>query len=430
MNKLQKTFCFLAVCLVGPRTDHSIAQQSVIDRVVAVVGKEAILLSDLNAQVEMYAYNSRIDPGTPGLKEQVLDALINEKLIYSKAQEDTTLSVSDEEVTSELDALIAQRVQQAGSEKRFEELYGMSANRMKREYRDEMRKQILASKMVESKKNNISISRREVEEFNASYKDSLPRVPEELELYHLLKVPKAGQEMKSQVKVKAQSILDSIKAGGDFADFARRYSEDKGSAPGGGDLGSVRRGQFVKEFEEAVFSLKENEISEVVETSFGFHIIQLLERRGEVVHPRHILFKVGRDTSTIRAAISLLKTFKDSVAAGMRFPDLARRHSDDKESGPLGGLLGRLPIDQLDKSVVDLVKDMIEGEISDPAEVTYGATTAYHIVYLKKRIPAHAMNLDDDWHRVEQLATTYKRNMEYQRWIKQLRTEIYWESRL
>ncbi len=427
MNKIDRRFSvsfLLFLLLLAP------ARSQVLDRIVAVVGKEPILLSDLNAQVEFYAFNNRIDASTPGLKQQVLDAMVNEKLMLAKALEDTTISVTEDQVTNQLDALIAQRVQQVGSEKKLEEIYGMPISRMKREFRDETRKQLLVESLRQLKFGDMEVSRREVEEFYAHFKDSLPQVPEELELYHIYKVPKVSSAVKERIKERARRIIDSLRAGGDFADFAKRYSEDPGTGPSGGDLGFVRRGQFLKEFEEAVFSMKEGQISDVIETPLGFHIIQLIERRGEQVHPRHILLKIPHDDSEADSTIAFLKALRDSAMHGADFSDLAKRHSEDKESAPLGGLLGRLPITQFDKSVVDVVKNLKEGEISMPVEVPSDKTPGYQILYLKKRTPEHAMNLDQDWNRIEQLATSYKRTMEYQRWIAQLRSEIYWDMRL
>lgn len=424
-NKTLVFILFLICC-----TLQLVAQQQVVDGIVAVVGKEPILLSDLNAQVELYTFTNRADPNTLGLKKQVLDALINEKLILSKALEDTTITVSEDEVNSELDAQIAQRIQQLGSEKRVEEAFGMPISKLRREYRDGMRKQILAAKWWEAKKILINVSRREVEDFFGQFKDSLPRVPEELELYHIFIIPKTSGIAKTQLKEEAQKVLDSIKAGGDFADFARRYSDDVGTKTSGGDLGFVRRGEFFAEFEEAVFSLKEKQLSDVVETPLGYHLIQLIERRGEQVHPRHILFRFKRDVSETDSAIAFLKILKDSVSQGTNFSDLAKRHSEDKESALLGGFLGQLPVTQFEKNVLDAIKDLKNGEISDPVEITAGKNRGYQIIYLKKRIPEHSMSLADDWNRLGQLAASFKRNNEYQNWMKRLRSEIYWDVRL
>ena len=192
----------------------------------------------------------------------------------------------------------------------------------------------------------------------------------------------------------------------------------------------MRRGEFFKEFEEAVFALKENELSRVIETPLGFHIIQLVERRGEQVHPRHILIKYKNDASEADSTIMLLKALRDSVANGVDFSDLAKRYSEDKTSAPLGGFLGKLPANQFDQSLLESVDKLKEGEISNPVEVRSEKSTGYQIVYLKQRTVAHPMRLREDWKHIEQLATSYKRSSEYQKWITQLRSEIYWEKRL
>lgn len=407
------------------------AQPVVVDRVVAVAGKEVILLSDLAAQVQSYAYNNRVDPSMEGLEQDVLRSMIDERLIMTKALEDTTISVTDEEVTAEIDATISQIVQSAGSEARVEEMYGMPINKLRREQREYVRKRLFAIKLQQAKLGNLTVARREVQEFFEMFKDSLPPVPEEFELYHIVRIPSVSSSAKERVKQKAKSILDSIKSGArEFEDFARRYSDDKGSGAHGGDLGFVRRGVFVKDVEEALFSLKDNEIGDLVESVFGIHIIQLLERRGESVHARHILFKIDRDSGVIRTTVDFLNALVDSFNMGESFAELAKRHSEDKETGPLGGFLGRFTVDRLDESLQQTVKGLNAGQVSKPSEITRAATKAYHIVWVKKRVPGHPMNLEDDWNRIQPLAISHKQNRLYSEWVAELRKEIYWESRL
>ena len=405
------------------------SQPEVLDKIVAVVGKEYILLSDLKDQTEYYALSNRMDPTTPGLRDQVLDAMINQKLMLARAQEDTNIVVHDEDVTTQLDQVIAQRVKQFGSEKKLEETYNMPIARMKREWRDEMRNQMMIQNIQQEKFGDIQVTRREVEEFYGKYKDSLPPVQEELELYHIFRLPKISAEARATVMEKAQKILDSIKAGGDFADFARRYSEDPGTKAYGGDLGFAHRGQFFKEFEEAVFALKEHQLANIVETPVGLHIMELIERRGEMVHARHILFKIERSAADAESTKQFLRGLKDSVAHGESFMALAKHYSEDKETAPLGGFLGKFAVNEFDKSLLDVVKNMKDGDVSDPAEVDFGTSKGYHIVWLKQRITEHRMTLENDYRRLEQLATNFKRNQEYQDWVKQLRKEIFWEIR-
>ncbi len=441
MIKLQKTHCmfrrnrssrwFLAILFLSAASViETVRAQTVIDRIVAVVGNEIILESELNAQVQFFIFNNQLDPETPGLKRDVLQAMINEKLMLAKAVEDSIV-VGEEEVTQQLDILIQQRIQQAGSERRLEEIYGKPINRLKLEFRIEMQKEIMKERVYRTKFESIKVTRRDVENFFSAYQDSLPRVPEEVELRHIFVVPKIDEETKARAYSLARTILDSIRAGGDFEVFAQRYSQDPNTIDQGGDLGFVRRGIFVPEFEEAVFALEEGEFSDIVETDRGLHIIQLLERRGESVHPRHILIKVERDETSDQQTIAFLQTLKDSmVNHKATFADLAMRHSEDEETRNIGGSIGLVPLEQLDPNIVTTVRDLKEKEISDPVRAPYGDSHGFHIFLLENRVPEHAMNLKDDWQTVEQFATAQKRNAEYSRWLEELHQSIYWEVRL
>jgi peptidyl-prolyl cis-trans isomerase SurA len=284
--------------------------------------------------------------------------------------------------------------------------------------------------MQKLKFSTMTANRREVQDFFETYKDSLPDLPESIELYHILKNPAKSGKLIDLAKSKAQSIIDSIKAGGDFTDFAQRYSQDPGSAKSGGDLGLTRRGQFVKEFEEAAFALSEGQISAPVESPFGVHIIQLVERRGEQVHTRHILLRVEADTTADADVVILLKSIKDSIIASGNFSEFAKKYSDDVETAAIGGYLGKISLEDLQKEFTETVKELKEGEISDPVKIPTGTTHAFQIVYIKKRIPAHKISLDDDWKTIEAYANNFKRNKEYQKWIEELRKEIYWQVRL
>jgi peptidyl-prolyl cis-trans isomerase SurA len=417
---------FLLLTLVFSETLHA---QQVVDKVVAVVGDEAIFLSDLQNETQLYALQNQVDPKAPDLQKKVLDAMINDRLVLAKAIEDS-VTVTDDEVQQQLNDRIKEIVQQYGSEARVEELYGMSINRMKREFRETMKKQLLKSKLQRLKFGDITVSRREVEEFFENYRDSLPPVPEEVEVSHIYMAPKVSARVKQATYEKAKIILDSIKAGGDFATFAKRYSEDPGSAVHGGDLGWARRGDFVKEFEEATFALKPGEISDVVETSLGYHIIQLLDRRGEAVHPRQILIKLERSQADDDSTIAFLKELKMRAQAGESFADLAKKYSEDDESSILGGDLGTLSVDQLQPDFLSTVKALSPGEISDPSKVTLSKGYGFHIVLLRKRTPAHKLNLSQDWKRIEQYAIGFKRNKDYAQWLDELRHSIYWEERL
>jgi peptidyl-prolyl cis-trans isomerase SurA len=402
--------------------------QTTLDRIVAIVDKEMITESDLGYAVQLVAMQNRVDPKTPGLRDRVLDGLISEKLILAQALEDSIV-VSDEEVADRLDRQIKMLVQQYGSEQRLEEIYNMPVSRMRRDFREEIRKQLLIQKIRQTREAAMSVSRREVEEFFEANKDSLPTVPMEYTLSHIFIKPKPDSTVIKAVIQKVQAVLDSIKAGGDFAEFAKRYSADPGSAEHGGDLGWFRRGVFEKEFEEAVFALKDGEYSIPVKTTYGYHIIQLLERRGESVHTRHILFTVAQSQANDDSTIAALARLRARVLAGEDFAVLARKYSEDNETKDIGGDLGKIAADQIEANFMETIKQLKPGEISIPAKVPLGTSYGYQIVFVRAISQEHPMNLSDDYHRLEQFALQYKSNLKYQEWVEELKKNIYWEKK-
>lgn len=401
--------------------------QTLIDRIIAVVDREIITESELNERVNFIAFQNKLDATKEDLKRQVLDAMVAEKLILAQAIIDS-IEVPDDQVTQALDQQIQNITRQLGSTERVEQYYGKPINRIKREFRDEMRKQLLVQRVRQSREASLTVSRREAEEFFTTFKDSLPRVPEEFALSHIFMVPKADSSHQLQTRQKLQAILDSIRAGGKFDDFAKRHSQD-GSAAGGGDLGWVKRGDFVREFEEVVFALKENEISSIVKTQYGFHIIQLIGRRGESVRARHVLLKIEKGAASDSTTVQQLRALRERILKGEPFSDLAKKYSEDEESKLLGGDLGELTVDQLAADFASVVTEMKTGEISQPHRVTLGASYGFQIIWLRKRIPSHTMNLEDDFTRVEQLALYMKKNRTNQEWVAGLKKSIFYEIR-
>jgi peptidyl-prolyl cis-trans isomerase SurA len=420
-----KFYLLLAILLIPLR----LSAQTLIDRIVAVVDKEIITESELSERVSFLAMQNRIDPNQKGLRTQVLDGLISEKLILAQALIDS-IEVTDDEITRALDQQIANFVRQVGSEPRVEQMYGKSISRIKREYRTEIKNQLLVQKVRQQREASFSVTRREVEDFFLSFRDSLPQVPEEFELSHIYIVPKPDATVEAKTRQLMQSVLDSIHAGGDFDDFAKRYSTDPGSAASGGDLGWEKRGVFVREFEETVFGLKEGDISGIVQTQFGFHIIQLLGRRGESVHARHILMKIDKGPASDSAAVDTLRALRERVLKGELFAGLASKYSEDEDTKSVGGDLGTLTVDQLQPDFAGQIKDMKAGEISEPQRTAVGASYGFHIIWMRKRTSPHAINIQDDYKRIEQLALYMKRNKLNAEWLDELKKTIYVDIRL
>lgn len=406
----------------------ALRSQTVIDRIVAVVGKEIVTEAELTERTTLFALQNRLDATKPELRLQMLDGMIGEKLLLAQAILDS-VTVTDEEVTQSLDQQLDGIIRQLGSQQRVEQYYGMPLSRIKREFREDMRKQLLVQRLRQTREQTILVTRRETEEFYESYRDSLPQVLEEYEISNIFGLPKPDSSVEQQTRGTLRSILDSLRAGGSFSDFAKRYSQD-GTAESGGDLGWAKRGTFVPEFEAAVFSLSEKGISDIVKTEFGLHIIYLEERRGESVHARHILLRIEKGPASDSAAVEKLRSLRVRALAGESFSDLAKQYSDDEETKSLGGDLGTVGLEQLDADFAGVLKNLQTGEISEPHRVTLKTSYGYQIVWVKKRIPAHTMNLDTDYKRIEQIALYFKRSRKNSEWVEELKKNIYWEIRL
>lgn len=405
--------------------------QEVLDKVVAVVDNQFILLSELEFQTQLLAYQKKLNPNDPELKKAVLNSLIEEKLMLAQAELDS-IKVTEDEVNRQLEIQIENFIQQFGSKEKLEQAYNRPLEKIKREIREEIRNNILIQKVQEQKFGRLEVSRYEVEQFYKQYKDSIGKVAEEVELAQIFIQAKLSEEDKNVIKEKLKTILDSIKAGGDFAYFAKKYSEDQATANDGGDLGYVRRGMFFKEFEEVVFTMKEGEISDIIETPVGFHIVQLLDRRGETVKVRHILLKLKVSENSEKKIIDLLNAIRDSILTGKKdFAYFARIYSEDKSTSQFGGEMGKVPLQDLDLDLRNLISTMKEGEITKPRKLVISKDIyGYQIVLLKKKIPEHEPDLDLDYDKLSQLTLYYKRQKVYQDLIQELKKQVYWEIRL
>jgi len=425
MKRISYVFIFLVLLFLDA------GAQNVLDKIVAVIDDEIILQSELEQEIAFFAAQRNLDPKNPEIRKQILNAKVEEKLLYAQAELDS-ITVSDEEVDNQIEMQLNYFIQQYGSAERIEEAYGMSIERIKREMRESTRKNLMAQTVRQKKFGMIDVTRREVEEFFNEYKDSLGVIPEKFKIAHIFINPKADENIMEKARKKAEDILDSIKAGVDFAELAKKYSDDPGSAVRGGDLGFVKRGVFFAEFESAAFALNEGELSGVVESPVGFHIIELLERRGENIHTRHILIKPKSDDDSDLNAITFLTNVRDSILAGdSTFAYYAKKYSDDKDSKNRGGVLGVFEESQLEKPLLDMVYKLKVGDISFPKRLDVGPDTyGFHIVKLMERIPGHKPTLETDYEELKKLAEYQKREEKYNKWVNELKDKIFWEIRI
>lgn len=405
-------------------------QAQVLDKVIAVVDNEIILKSELEFRVNMEAAQRNMNPADSTLRRAILNSLIEEKLMYAQAEMDT-IKVTDEQVTQQLEYQINYFIQQYGSREKLEQVYGMPIEKIKRSLHDDTRKNLMAQMLQQKKFGQIESSRKEVEEFFSTIQDSLPIVQQKFQIYHIFQNPKTGERIKQKAKEFAKSLLDSIKAGADFSALAKKYSDDTGSQQAGGDLGFQKRGLLVPEFEAAAYALAPNQLSGIVESPFGYHIIQLIERRGDAIHARHILVKVKADDEADLRSIEFLNEIRDSIVRKVNtFEYYAKKYSDDKENARFGGEIGTFEQSQLDKALTDVIYKLKEGEISYPKRIEIDRNTyGYHLVKLAQRIPEHKANLDLDYPEIKRLADYAKKQKLYSKWMKEIKEKIFWEIR-
>ncbi len=425
---MRRTKILLMLILI---LSSNVFSQDVLDKVVAVVDNNYILLSELEFQTQLIAYQRKLNPNDPELRKAVLNSLIEEKLMLAQAEFDS-IKVTEDEINRQLEFQIENFIQQFGSKEKLEQVYNRSLEKIKRELRDDIRDNLLIQKVQDAKFGRLDVSRYEVEQFYNKYKDSIGMVPEEVKLSQIFIQAKLSDSDKEYIRKKLSAILDSIKAGGDFEDFARRYSEDPNTAKSGGDLGFVRRGLFFKEFEEVVFTLNEGELSDIIETPIGLHIAQLISRRGETVRVRHILLKLQTSPESEQKIINLLDSIRDSILNGSNsFAYYAKLYSEDKNTSQFGGDMGKVPVAELDPDLRNLISQMKEGEISKPRKLVVSRDMyGYQIIYLEKRIPEHYPDLNLDYQKIEQLALLQKKQKLYRDLIEQLKKQVYWEIRL
>lgn len=400
-------------------------EAQVIDRVVAVVGQNIILQSDIEAQYMQFRLQGGIKGSASSIRCEILEDLMFQKLMLNQAEMDS-ITVTDEQVESEVDRLIRYFISQLGSQENLEKYYKKDMNEIKEELRRMRRDQMLVEQVQQTILANVEVTPAEVRKcYHDLPNDSIPMVNSKYEIAHLVKKPPITLDEKLEVKDRLYKMRKRILDGERFSTLALLYSEDPGSAKKGGELGFHGRGEFAPEFEAAAFNLRDGEISEVVETEFGFHIIQMIERRGEFINVRHILLTVKVSPEALQTAYDEL----DSIAAlihndSLTFDEAVRQFSDEKDRIS-GGILvnpndGSTLFDasELDQQVSVTVNRMKVGEISAPVPMkTSDNKDAYRLLYLKRKTAPHKANLKDDYTLIRDWAMQQKREDIINKWI-------------
>lgn len=426
MNK-NLTIVFFALLALTAVFSQPLYSQQEGDRIIAIVGNQIVLESDLQYQVSLYMRQNQITQINPAIINRIFEQLINEKVLIAKAEQDS-VEIKPEEINKELDYRMKSLMEQYGSEERIEEIYGMSLGKIRLLLRDDLANKIKSDRVKRKKfPTGIKVTDREIKEFFRMYADSLPPASDEYEISHIFILRNVTDDEKKLAYEKALIILDSIKLGIDFGELAKRNSSDVQSAAQDGDLGYARKGVFVKEFEEALFSLTETgDISEIIETQYGYHIIKLTDKRGEQRRSSHILIPFPKLESNDFQTIALLKDIKGKILANeITFEEAAEKYSQEAETKGKGGYLGFIEKERLDSAIVENIVKMSPNEISEPIRIGDDENYGYEIVKLISVNPSHKLTLETDYDRIKRFAEFNKETEEITKWIEELKKSIY-----
>jgi len=398
----------------------------VVDGIVATIGDKIILKSEIESQiVSLKAQGVIIDDEA---KCQLFEDLLYQKLLIHQAELDS-VSVSDAQVESEMNRRLDYFISQVGSEKRLEQYYKKTMVEIKNEFRSVIEEQLIAQMMQSNITGGIKVTPDEVKQYyNSLPEDSIPMINSEVEVAQILINAKQSEAARNTAKERLNEIRERIINGEQFATLAVLYSEDEGSAKKGGELGFLGRADLVSEYSTAAFKLKNsNIVSEIIESQFGFHIIQLIERRGQKINTRHILIKIKDDEEQILLAKQKADSIYNLIGTdSLTFGELALKYSDDKQTKNSDGLMVNpqtgtavFEIDMVDPQIFYIIDNMNAGDVSTavPAE-SFDGKKGYRIIKLISKSEAHKAKFETDYARIQQEALMNKQGSSTSDWIK------------
>jgi len=423
MKILSRIF-FAAVFLIPT----GVYSQMVIDKVVATVGGNIILQSEIEAQ-----YNQYLGMGyKPGQTTRcaILEDVMYQKLLLVQAAHDS-LKVTDSQVEQEIERKLAVYLRQFGSIENFEKFYGKSVEAFKVDMHDKQRDFLLSQQMQNKITGEMTVSPQEVHAyFNSIPADSVPLINSEIEIGQIVKKSVQNPELKKYAKDKLEGIRKKVLSGElDFCSAAGAYSDDPGSKNNCGLYKGIQRGQFVPEFEAVAFKLKPGEYSEVFESDYGFHFVQLVERRGDEIDVKHILVAVPSAPADLLVAKARLDSVRNKIVNDtLKFCDAAARFSDDKDTRNACGLIVNPQsgttlfemslLGQVDPQILFTLNQMKPGDVSEPVIMqTKDNKQAYRIILLKKRTQPHQENIKDDFPRIHEAALAQKQQKMIRDWV-------------
>jgi len=404
----------------------------VVDKIIAKVDNYIVLKSEL----EM-AYQGYLAEGNPQSQEarcELFNRLIINKLMVAKAEIDSVI-VTDIEVDGNTEQRMAMILQNSGnSPEQLERTYGKTLEQIKLELREQIREQLIAREMTNRITKDITVTPAEIKRFfNKIPTDSLPFYSSDVEVAQIVRTAKVSAAQEEEARKKLIDIRERLLKGENFTELAMKNSEDQSAQYNGGELGYVGRGAMVPEFEAQAFKLKIGEISQPFKSAFGFHVMQLLDRRGNEYNSRHILISAVPSDADIKQAENFLDSIRTKVTTDkLKFEQLAKELSDDTNTKGLGGFFTdedgstRISMRDIDPVVYLNIDTMKVGNISKPLRYrTDDGKEAVRILYFKAKLAPHVANLKDDWSRIQSAALAEKKDITLDKWFKKARLDVF-----
>lgn len=411
---------------------QEVENKNVLDRIIVKVDNYFILKSEVENQYQQYITSGQAN--SPN-RCQILEGLVVNKLMLAKAEIDSVI-VDDKRIEAELNSRMEQMEGQYGSAKNIVEAYGKSIATLKEDLRSSLKEQLTGRKMQDKITDEVKITPKEVAAFfNEIPRDSLPYLPAEVEISHIIRVAKPNKNQKEELYAKLLDFRRRVEKGESFEELAKVHSEDLGSGRRGGDLGFAKRGAMVAPFEAAALRLKPNQMSDVVESEFGFHLIQLLEIRGQEYHARHILLRPDYQKLDLTEPTKFLDSIRVLVQRdSTSFEKAAKEFSEDKATQDAGGVImdgsnggNRLAYDgTMDPALFFALDSMKVGTISAPIPYrTDDGRSAVRILYFKAKHPPHFANLKDDYQKLAQITLSRKKNNAIEKWFMKAKDDVF-----
>lgn len=401
-----------------------------LNKIIAKVDNYYVLKSDLDESMQQYAGNPKAPKDC-----QLLESLVISKMMLAKAEIDS-VTVPEKEIDGQLDSRMSYMVQQYGSEKNIVEQFGKSLEMLKSEVRTQVKDQLVTREMQKKITEKTKVTPRDVLKFyNGIPRDSLPYMPAEVEIAQIVRYAKVTRAQKETLRQRLVTLRDSISKGADFAAVAKANSEDVGSAQNGGDLGYAKRGMMVAPFEGAAMKLKPGEMSDVVESDFGFHLIQLIETRGAEYHARHILLRPEYARLDVTDATHFLDSLRNLVLIdSLKFEKAAKLFSEDKTTADAGGQLrdpqtgnSRLAMDgTMDYALFSTLDTMTVGKMTPvlPYRSDDGKT-GVRILYYRAKIEPHTADYKLDFEKLQNIVLQNKKNKAIDEWFRKSVSDVY-----